>query len=307
VPAEPHLGRRPFCAATSRERGESLTATASRVDHWILVEYRGGWSRDLIDGSLLSPELKGHLREQRDALGRGRVLFVRTPELRGERGRRVFLGSSRPGAERLVELEVEHQEDLLAFDLADLLAEGGPATALDGPLLVVCTHGKRDRCCAKYGRPLYDALREATEPERVWQSSHVGGDRFAGNVVVLPRGLYYGRVDPTDVDLFVSALAAGQIDLDRYRGCSAYPFPVQAAERAIRVFTGLLGVDDVSLVGSEKLGDGTTRARFQAGREVHEVDVVAALDDQPAFLTCSSERPRRARRCRVVGYRVLSP
>ena len=53
MPAEPDLGRRPFCAATSSERGESLTATASRVDHWILVEYRGGWSRDLIDGSLL--------------------------------------------------------------------------------------------------------------------------------------------------------------------------------------------------------------------------------------------------------------
>ena len=306
MPTEPDLGRRPFCADTSSERGESLTATASRVDHWILLEYRGGWSRDLIDGSLLSSELKAHLREQRDTLGRARVLFVRKPERRGANGRQVFLGSSRPGSERLVGLEVEHQEDLLAFDLADLLAGSGPATPLDEPLLVVCTHGKRDRCCAKYGRPLYDALRSAGDSELVWQSSHVGGDRFAGNVVVLPLGLYYGRVQPAGVDAFLSTVAAGRVDLDRYRGRSAYPFPVQAAERSIRDRTGLLDVGEVSFLGSEKLGDGTTRTRFEAGSAVHEVDVAAELANEPAFLTCSSEHARQARRCSIVGYRVLS-
>ena len=306
MPTEPDLGRRPFCAATSSERGESLSATASRVDHWILVEYRGGWSRDLLDGSLLSPELKAHLREQRDALGRARILFVRKPERRSASGRRVFLGSSRPGSERLVGLEVEHQEDLLAFDLADLLAGNGPATPLDEPLLVVCTHGKRDRCCAKYGRPLYDALGSAGDSERVWQSSHVGGDRFAGNVVVLPLGLYYGRVQPAGVGAFLSTVAAGRVDLDRYRGRSAYPFPVQAAERSIRDRTGLLDVGEVSFLGSEKLGDGTTRATFEAGTAVHEVVVAAELADERAFLTCSSEQARQARRCSVIGYRVLS-
>jgi hypothetical protein len=298
--------RRAFCAEASSERGEPLGATASRVDHWILVEYRGGWSRDPIDGSLLSPELKSHLREQRDALGQAKVLFVRKPERRAATGRRVFVVSSRPGTERLYELEVEHQEDLREVDFAAALAGESGVTPMDGPLFVVCTHGKRDRCCARYGRPLYDALRDRADPNRVWQSSHVGGDRFAGNVVVLPHGLYYGRVDPDGSASLLAAHAAGTIDLERYRGRSAYSFSVQAGERAIRESTGLLGVDDVALIDAVREND-TTRARFETrGGAVHEVDVTVSLDDEAAYLTCTSAEPRRARRCRVVAHRVVS-
>jgi len=307
VPAERDPRRRAFCSETSRERGEALGATASRVDHWILVEYRGGWSRDPVDASLLSSELKAHLREQRDALGQAKVLFVRKPERRDEAGRRALVGSSRPGEERLLELEVEHQEDLRGVDFAAALATGSRGTPVEGPLFLVCTHGKRDRCCARYGRPLYDALRERAGTDRVWQSSHVGGDRFAGNVVVLPHGLYYGRIAPDDVDAFLAAQAAGTVVLDRYRGRSSYPFRVQAAEQAIRESTGLLGIGDLVFLGTRRAGDDMTRARFEApGSTIHEVDVVGALDDDAAYLTCSSDEPRHARRCRVLRHRVLS-
>ncbi len=307
VRAERDPTRRAFCSETSRERGEPLGATASRVDHWILVEYRGGWLRDPVDGSLLSHELKAHFRAQRDALGHARVLFVRKPERHEEAGRRVLFGSSRPGEERLLELEVEHQEDLRGLDFAAALASGSPGTPVEGPLFLVCTHGKRDRCCARYGRPLYEALRERAGLDRVWQSSHVGGDRFAGNVVVLPHGLYYGRVGPGDVDELLAAHAAGSIVLDRFRGRSSYAFPVQAAEQAIRESAGFVGIGDLTFLGSRRVGDGVTRARFDApGSTVHQVDVVGTLDDEPAYLTCGSDEPRRARRCRVVRHRVLS-
>ena len=305
--AERDPRRRAFCSETSREREEPLVATASRVDHWILVEYRGGWSRDPVDQSLLSAELKDHLREQRDALGQAKVLFVRRPERREEAGRRVLFGTSRPGEERLFELEVEHQEDVRSLDFVATLASTSAGTPVEDPLYLVCTHGKRDRCCARYGRPLYDALRERTGPERVWQSSHVGGDRFAGNVVVLPHGLYYGRIAPGDVDGLLAAQAAGNVVVDHYRGRSSYPFRVQAAEQAIRESTGLVGIGDLAFLGSRRVGDGVTRARFEApGSTVHEVDVAGTLDDEAAYLTCGSDEPRRARHCRVVRHRVLS-
>ena len=307
MPAERDPRRRPFCSETSRERGEPLGATASRVDHWILVEYRGGWSRDPVDQSLLSAELKSHLREQRDALGQAKVLFVRKPERREEAGRRVLFGTSRPGEERLFELEVDHQEDVRGLDFAAALASASTGTPVDGPLYLVCTHGKRDRCCARYGRPLYDALRERAGPDGVWQSSHVGGDRFAGNVVVLPHGLYYGRIAPDDVDGVLAAQAAGRVVLDRYRGRSSYPFRVQAAEHAIRESTGLVGIGDLAFLGARRLAGDVERVRFEArGSKVHEVDVVGTLDDEAAYLTCGSDEPRRARRCRVVRHRVLS-
>ena len=178
----------------------------------------------------------------------------------------MLFGSSRPGEERFFELELEHHDELLGVDLAAALAGGETgATAVDGPLYVVCTHGKRDRCCALQGLPLYDALRRETDPGRVWQSTHVGGDRFAGNLVVLPHGLYYGRVAPADAARVLAAHAAGEVELDHYRGRSAYPFPVQAAERALRESEGLLGIDDAHDARSRR-GRRTAHGGSASGR-----------------------------------------
>ena len=294
---------RPFCAAVSRAGGEPLGATASRIDHWILVEYRAAWRRDVLGGSLLSPRLKDHLREQLEALRPARLLFVKQPERRAETGRRVFLASSKPGEERLLGLEVEHQDDLHGVDLAGALAGGeSPFQPVEHPLLVVCTHGKRDRCCAREGRPLFDALRAAGPPGEVWQSTHVGGDRFAGNVVELPRGSYYGRVEPEGVPGLLAALAAGRVDLDRYRGRSAYSFPVQAAERALCETEGLLGIDDLVLLGSERRGEDAWRVRFRTpDGAAHSLDVVAELGE-PELLTCEASELRRPRRFRVTAH-----
>src|SRR4029453_5830608 len=55
--------------------------------------------------------------------------------------------------------------------------------------------GRHGACCAERGRPVAAALAQA-HPEETWEVSHIGGDRFAGNLLVLPNGLYYGRLDP---------------------------------------------------------------------------------------------------------------
>jgi hypothetical protein len=308
VEARARAARRAFCAVVSSASDEPLTATASRLDHWILVEYRGAWSRDVLGGSLLSAELKTHLREQLDALERSRLLFLKKPELRAQAGRSVFFGTTRPGQERFFRLGVEHQDDLRGFDFAAALAaDGASAAPLDQPLFVVCTHGKRDRCCALRGRPLYDALRQEVDADLVWQSTHVGGDRFAGNVVVFPQGLYYGRVDPADTAELVASHASGYVDLDHYRGRCGYSCPVQAAEHAVRESEGLFGIGDLSLLGSESQGDGAWRVRFRTpDAAVHETDVAASLADEPMHLTCDSPEPRRARRYAVTARRIVS-
>jgi hypothetical protein len=307
-PNRPSPAGRVFCSAISSARDEPLAGTASRIDHWILVEYRGPWHRDVIGGSLLSAELKAHLREQLSSLAHSRLLFVRKPERRALRGRRVFFGSSRPGVERLFELEVEHQDDLRELDFVAALERGETdGVSPSSSLFVVCTHGKRDACCARHGRPLYEALCDAVDPETVWQSTHVGGDRFAGNVVILPDGLYYGRVAPADVAGLLAARADGRVDLDRYRGRSRYSFAVQSAEHWIRERTGLTGVDDLILVGVVRGEDGVTTVRFRTnGSAIHEVEVVVGQLDEAAYLTCGSPEPRHARRCVERAYRVLS-
>jgi hypothetical protein len=288
--------KRALCADVSGEASESLAATASRIDRWLLVEYRGLWDRDVLGGSLLSAPLKAHLRDQLARLGHARLLFIKRPDRRSHGRRMLFLGSSRPGEESLYALEFEHHDDLLDYDFAGALIDGGtPGVPVDHPLFIVCTHGKRDRCCAKYGRPLYDSLRDKVDANWVWQSTHVGGDRFAGNVVVLPEGLYYGRVEDDDLDPVLDSYFDGRIHLDRYRGRSTYTFVVQAAERALRQEASLPGIADVSLERVERRGEGW-RVFLRAGAALREVDIEAELAEEAVYLTCGSLTPQRPRR-----------
>jgi hypothetical protein len=280
----------PYCSEVAAASGEPLGATASRIDHWLLVEYRGLWAPHPLAGSGLSEAVKAHLTAQLDALPRSRLLFVRRPDRRRTPGLVCFAGRTSERDRWLTRIELESHEDLLGVDFT-----GHPGEQVEHPLFVVCTHGKRDRCCARYGRPLYAALCELSEEDRVWQSTHVGGDRFAGNLVCFPEGLYFGRVGPADAWRVLEEYLAGRIDLPRYRGRSCYAFPVQAAERAVRERTGVDAIDGVRLVRVERLGDERWRVELEAAGAVHEVEVGAELGDL-AYLTCSAETLRRPRR-----------
>jgi hypothetical protein len=285
------MSERPFCSEVSSENGESLSATASRIDNWILVEYRGLWSRDPAAGSALSDAVKAHLRALLAARPRSRLLFVRRPDRRREPGLACYYGSTPERGAQFFRLELESHQDLLDVDLS-----GG--AAVDHPLLVVCTHGKRDRCCARYGRPLYDSLRDQVDESWLWQATHVGGDRFAGNVVTFPHGLYFGRVGRAEAWPVLDDLLAGRIYLDCYRGRCCYSFPVQAAEEAVRRETGLTGIDEVALSSVARVEEDAWRVVLAAAGESYEVDVVAELGDL-TYLTCSAETLKRPRRFRA--------
>ena len=275
---------RPFCADLSRENDEPLSATASRIDSWFLVEYRGVWTRDALPGSGLSDQVKQHLREQVASVPHGRLLFVRRPDRRGSPLLLAFTAASRAGETRVTRTEFETYEELRGVDLR-------AGSEVEHPLFLVCTHGKHDPCCARYGRPLYEALRDELEPEWAWQCSHIGGDRFAGNLVCLPEGLYYGRVDREAAGAVLDEHFGGRILLDHYRGRSIYTFPVQAAERWLRERHDLTGIDDLALAGVSRRNDSLDVA-FTLGGETHEVHVERQAGDL-TLLTCHSEAPKR--------------
>ena len=274
--------RRPFCSDVSQENAEPLAATASRVDHWILLEYRGLWSKDALAGSGLSDQVKQRLREQAAARPHTKLLFIRRTERRGRRTLAVAWGSSPERGGRLFRTEVESYEDVRDLDLT------APGEALGHPLLVVCTHGKHDPCCARRGRPLYQALADLAEDDWVWQVSHVGGDRFAGNLVVLPDGLYFGRVAPGEAWPVLEEYLRGRIDLEHYRGRACYSFATQAAERVIREAAGLTGIDELELVQERPI------VVFRGGGRRYEADVTATPGPL-SYLTCTSETLRHPR------------
>jgi hypothetical protein len=136
----------------------------------------------------------------------------------------------------------------------------------DGRTYLVCTNGARDRCCAIRG-PAVAAAIERARPGRAWECSHVGGHRFAANLLVLPDALCFARLDVASALALVDELEAGRLPLEHFRGRTDYSQPDQAAEILVRKELGLTGLDDLALVeacGSEP------QARFAVrdGREV---------------------------------------
>lgn len=277
---------RPFCSEISRENDEPLGGTASRIDHWLLVEYRGLWSHDALAGSGLSDQVKERLRELAAARPRTRLLFIRRPDRRHHDGFVVYVADSREGHERLARVDIADHEELRELDPFER-----PQT-VDQPLFLVCTHGKHDRCCSRYGRPLWDAVSEQLDETSAWQCTHIGGDRFAGNLVALPQGVYYGRVDRGDVADLLDHHLSGELSLEHYRGRSCWPFAVQAAERRVRAEEGLTRFTDLKLADATREGDNRWAVSFETRVGPREVDVVEERGELTQ-LTCNSPVARR--------------
>jgi hypothetical protein len=290
------MTRKPFCAEASLERAESLAATASRVDNWILVEYRGVWGYDAVGASALTEPVKAHLLDRVQALRPAKLLFIRRGRALHQRLLSVFWGNSSEDGARLFRAELASHDELLALDFES------PGEPVAHPLLLVCAHGKHDRCCARYGRPLYEALLEQVDDGWLWQVSHVGGDRFAGNLVCLPEGLYFGRVGAEEAWPVLDEHLAGRIHLECYRGRCAYTFPVQAAESRIRGELALTGIGDLALVVAEG-AEGRWRVRFRAAERIVETEVETILGEL-TYLTCNSGALRHPRRYAAGSLRV---
>lgn len=270
------------CSLRSEASGELLAGTASTIRHWLLIEHPGPWGRDgMLDARL--PAGVGRALRDLEARTGSRVLLMRNRH-RGARVRDVACFAVDTADAWLGYTELPDIEEALVLDPRER------SRFDDGqvPLAVVCTHGRRDPCCAERGRPLEQAI-STLFPTLTWESTHVGGDRFAGNLVAFPHGLYFGRVAPREGPDLVRAYAQGRIgSLDSYRGRSSHPFHVQAADAAIRRELGVDGTDDIRLEHATRQHDrAVVTFSTPAGRRV--IRLVRTNAD-PMRLTCHSER-----------------
>ncbi|MGW1346515.1 sucrase ferredoxin [Kribbella sp. NPDC002412] len=196
----------------------------------------------------------------------------------------------RPGRESMRWGELPSDEHLL-----DVLAGTDPGEPSDEPAYLVCTHGRHDACCSVRGRPVAAAL-AATYPERTWECSHIGGDRFAANVVVLPHSLFYGHVSaPRAVEL-AKHHDEGLVVPDLLRGSGAFIPPVQAAQHYARAAGHSLAVDALLPRAVRQLHPDHWQVDLTDGTAQLRVELSVHLDTVDARLTCAGRTPSQVRR-----------
>jgi hypothetical protein len=276
------------CARAALERNEPLHGTASTVRRWLIVEQPGPWGADAVSGSRLPERTADGLRDRaRDA--NARLILIRRhgredPDAQGHTCFVAYTGPDRSWVERF---DLDRPAEIMNLDLAPLRdGESVDGRPVADPLYLVCTNGSHDPCCAEFGRPLAATL-ERLRPEGTWECSHIGGDRFAGNLVVFPQGLYFGRVNPDDAPGVVESYEEGRIDLDFFRGRSAYPFHVQAAEHLIRTGRGIDGIEALRFVRREPIAQNLVDVTFaDTAGTVFVARVTVEPEPDGQLLTC---------------------
>ena len=289
--------KEPFrCAAQSLLRDDELSGTASTVRAFLLVENPGPWGVDALRDNRLPGPVKTELRRFSAAAG-VRVLLIRRHHRAAPREDfHVFAAYADPVAPWVETARLHRSEDLLSLDFAALAAGRSLGLARhDQPLFCVCTHGRHDACCALRGRPVASVL-SAAHREETWECSHLGGDRFAANVVVLPEGLYYGRLDAVSSLTVTGAHLAGRLDLDHLRGRSGLSMAVQAAEIGLRRELAETGLDTVRFLGrrvSDQVPGSPVRvsvASFAVAGTTYDVEVRTSVGADLHRLTCDATR-----------------
>jgi hypothetical protein len=305
------------CASVSRDLDEPISGTAATAKTWLLLEQPGPWGAHALTSSHLDPALGRAL--ERAAKGTGvRIALIRRPGRHADCGtpsvRRVYASHTAPGSVWLHSAEVRDPWRLLDLDFAALGAgdhdsfgsalDGRPHT--DDPLALVCTNGKRDRCCALLGRPLAAEL-SASGVDGVWEVTHLGGHRFSPTLLVLPYGYAYGRVGAHAVKEILHSVQDGRIVVEGCRGGSAWERPGQAAELAVRTAAGEYAADALSVVRM----DGTA-PRWEVtvahvdGRH-WRVAVAQSASLPPRAESCGTSVLGSPARMDVVAVRELAP
>ena len=218
--------KRAPCSDQSLSRDDPMYGTASAGFTWVLLELPGAWGHSafLQSPSIIDPDL-GRAIVRRFETAKMRIAAIRRPGRRTPQPRwRWFVAHSREGSEALYSGTVDDPRDYL-----DIALDGSDGTLSTDPVVAICAHGKHDQCCAVRGRSACQAI-TAEYPEFTWECSHLGGDRFAATMLVLPEGLCYGRVDTADSAELVRLYLEGRLDNTFLRGRTSLPHAVQAAQ-----------------------------------------------------------------------------
>lgn len=304
------------CTTVSREFHEPLPGTAVTARTWLLLEQPGPWGPKALTGSHLDRRV-GHALEAA-AKGTGiRIALIRRPGRRADLGaqkqvRQVYAAHTAPGAGWIRSASVTDPRELLGLDLTalergdhrtfDAALHGVPHTG--APLALLCTNGRRDRCCALLGRPLAADLTTSGAKD-VWEVSHLGGHRFAPTVLVLPYGYMYGQVEAHTVKEILHRAGEGHVVLDQCRGRTTWDRPAQAAELAVRKITREYAADALHVVRTDGAAPRWTVTVVHADRRAWRVTVAQGTCLPPRPESCGSA-PLTPTRMDVVEVREIT-
>lgn len=284
--------KRKSCSELSIESGEQLFGTAPRVDNWFLLEYSGHWNKDALVDSTLSSEVKDCINKLLDSFPNSRLQLIKKDGNSSE-NISFYYAKSTEFEPKLYKFSLNNHEDIINLDIKNLIETGEIRDSeSDEKIVLICTHGAYDTCCGKLGVPVYNNINENKDVS-VWNSTHVGAHRFSANLVTLPEGIYYGRVNTENVGLLIESHLKEEIYLDCFRGRSCYSQTSQVSDYFLRDKIGKLGIYDIEWE-YEKDRDSYTNVEFKvpSNNLMYGVSTVVLNDAIKVLPNCANDNPK---------------
>lgn len=295
-----------FCSDESLSVGEVLGGSAPTVRVWLLLEHNQPWGPKGFVDSLLPETVKKHLDSVTRSLDQAKCFLVRQQPRQATGRLKFFLAIVDELSPQLFEFDLRAYEDLLDMAIVHWVNTPGELEQQrrEQPIFLVCTHGKRDACCARSGLPLYQSM--AGQGDIVWQTTHIGGHRFAPNLVCLPSGVIYGRLPLVLAGETVKTTLNGGIALPYYRGRSIYKPAIQAAEYRLRVILDETRQDGLLVESSHEPRPGVTEVCFlQITGDRHLVRVEQTTHGMRVRTSCKDTEASLVDSYRLVEYQLL--
>jgi hypothetical protein len=294
-----------FCCQHSRSAGEQLFGSIKPGHICFLLEYPYPWGEKAFEESTLDSSVKNFFSNLLASTPDSKLLFIKNQKSLSADKITFFICIIENINPRLYRFRVDSYPELTNLDVSPLLSTPVPAKVdiYSDPVYLVCTNGKRDRCCAKYGLPVYDRM-SAYLPEAVWQCTHVGGHRFAANVIHLPYGIYYGRVREGQAKELIDITARGDILLNKYRGRACFDPVVQAAEYFLRINIAENQIDAIELKDMRQLEADSWLVKFSSRKadKEYRLQIVSEASELPIYASCRADEASPVTQYRLVDF-----
>ncbi len=275
------------------------------MDLWFLLEYRGHWSKSAFGDAKIPKKVKRRIKSQLSRHSKTRLQLIKQTNPDHD-GIKFYICVSDDSKPRTYEFEVADYRELLSLNLKSILKHDHHLR--EKPLVLVCTNGEYDKCCGTYGVPMYLDLNRKIPGDTVWQTTHIGGHRFAATFVCLPHGIYNGHLnDPTELDRVVEMYSRGHIDPRYYRGRSCYDPYAQAAEYYLRTNSDITDIGAFRLKGVKK-HKGHRRVNFRSteGDTTHQLTIKLSKKSVKVIKNCGDKKPSSVGQYELVKYNELS-
>jgi hypothetical protein len=295
-----------YCSHASRENDEPILGTAPLVSNWFLLEHHRAFGYEAVAESDIPAEVQTHLNEQAAAISGAKIKLIKQSRLKSDT-LRFYAALSNRDAPVLLKFELDSYEQLRELDLTDIATqpENYETHHAAEKLYLVCTNGRRDPCCSQYGFPVYETIRD-TFNGQVWESSHLGGHRYAPNIVFLPHGVVYGRANPETAPLLAEKYSWGELDIEHLRGRSTFAAHEQAAEGLLRAETDLVMLDDFSLDASQQTAENRWQVDFRNKQgQTHRVNLARHSLGVTIFASCKGDKQEELFKFELEEYKAL--